>query len=158
APFASALRDDLDPRDRDALLDLDSRSIDALTSLVPGLAGIVMPDRGEGGGQASVEARPIGAAPLQSGLFDAFVRLFRRLSADGPILLVIEDLHWADPATRDAITWLVPGLADERVVLCLTYRTDELDRRHPLLPWLAEIGRTGQFERIDIPRFARDDT
>jgi DNA-binding CsgD family transcriptional regulator len=157
APLASALRDDLDARDRDALLDLDPRAIDALTSLVPGLAGIVKPDPRDGQA-ASVEARPIGAAPMQSGLFDAFVRLFRRLAADRPVLLVIEDLHWADPATRDAITWLIPGLADDRVVLCLTYRTDELDRRHPLLPWLAEIGRTGQFERIDLQRFERDDT
>ena len=42
--------------------------------------------------------------------------------------------------------------------LCLTYRTDELDRRHPLLPWLAEIARTGRFERIDLERFERNET
>ena len=158
APLASALRDDLDSEDRAALLDLDPRSLDALTSLVPGLGGIVTPDRGEDSGPGPVDPRPIGAVPIQSGLFDAFVRLFRRLAAEAPLLLIVEDLHWADPATRDAISWLVPGLADDQVVLCLTYRTDELDRRHPLLPWLAEVGRSGRFERVDLPRFDRDDT
>jgi ATP/maltotriose-dependent transcriptional regulator MalT len=158
APIASALRDDLGADDRGALLDLDSRSFDALAALVPGLAGIVGPDRDDAPRRAATDARPFGAATSDTGLFDAFVRLFRRLAADRPLLLVIEDIHWADPATRDAITWLVPGLADERVVLCLTYRTDELDRRHPLLPWLAEIGRTGRFERLDLARFDRDDT
>ena len=158
APIATALRDDLDPDDREALLDLDPRSFDALAALVPGLAGIAGPDRDDAPRRAATDARPFGAAASGTGLFDAFVRLFRRLAADRPLLLVIEDIHWADPATRDAITWLVPGLADERVVLCLTYRTDELDRRHPLLPWLAEIGRTGRFERVDLARFDRDDT
>ena len=43
-------------------------------------------------------------------------------------------------------------------MLCLTYRTDEIDRRHPLLPWLAEVARTGSFERIDLARFDRDET
>ncbi len=153
APIVGALRDDLDDGDRATLSTLDPRALAALTSLVPGIAGVAHPD-----GPRDAEDASIGGFESQAGLFDALVRLFRQLAATRPVLLVIEDLHWADPATRDAITYLVPSLAGDRVVLCLTYRTDELDRRHPLLPWLAEIGRSGRFERIDLERFGRDDT
>ncbi len=153
APIIGALRDDLGDDDAAILAALDPRSTAALASLVPGIAGVARPE-----GDRTTEDVSLGGGVSQSGLFDALVRLFRGLAAERPVLLVIEDLHWADPATRDAITYLIPSLAGDRVVLCLTYRTDELDRRHPLLPWLAEVGRSGQFERIDLERFDRDDT
>jgi len=91
-------------------------------------------------------------------LFDALLRYFDGLATDAPVLVVIEDLHWSDPGTRDAITFLVPNLVSRRVAFVLTYRTDELDRRHPLLPWLSELDRTGRFERIELQRFDRDET
>jgi len=153
APIVAALRDDLDENDREAIAALDPRAVGALTSLVPGIAGAIHSD-----GARPADDTWLDASAAQSGLFDALLRLFRRLAAERPVLIVVEDLHWADPATRDAITYLVPSLVGDQVVLCLTYRTDELDRRHPLLPWLAEIGRSGRFERIDLERFGQDDT
>ena len=51
---------------------------------------------------------------------------------DHPTVLVIEDVHWADDATLDALRYLIRRIADLQAVLVLTYRDDELNREHPL--------------------------
>ncbi len=90
---------------------------------------------------------------VQSRLFEGLLGLLTRLSARSPVLLVLEDLHWADAATRETIAFLVRALAHVPVVVVGTYRTDELHRRHPLLPWLAELERGGRVERVELARF-----
>lgn len=95
---------------------------------------------------------------LQARLFEALIGLIQRLAADAPLVLVLEDLHWSDTASREAITFLLRSLRDEPVLLAMTFRSDELHRRHPLLPWLAEIGRTGRVERIELSRLSPDAT
>ena len=88
-----------------------------------------------------------GAAPAtadaaaQARLFEALLWLLDRLGQDAPVLLVIEDLHWADRATRAFVTFLGRSLCRERVLVVATYRPDELHRRHPLRPLLAELER-----------------
>jgi DNA-binding CsgD family transcriptional regulator len=57
------------------------------------------------------------------------------------VLLILEDLHWADASTRDLVTFLSRMLHRERVALIGTYRTDDLHRRHPLRPVVAELQR-----------------
>jgi DNA-binding CsgD family transcriptional regulator len=148
APLTALLRDaarELGDDVRTALSDDKSAALSSLTP-VAGSTGAMAP------GSSVVQATS------QSHLFEALLGVFQHLARERPLLLVIEDLHWADPATRDAVAFLVPNLGGDRVVLCLTYRTDEIDRRHPLLPWLAEVGRTGWFERIDLQRFDRAET
>jgi predicted ATPase len=66
--------------------------------------------------------------------------------------LVIEDLHWADRSTLDLLTFLVRNMGIAPL-LVLTYRTDDLHRRHPLRPFLAELDRSGRVERLDLDRF-----
>ncbi len=95
---------------------------------------------------------------LQARLLEALLGLLQRLAATTPVLLVVEDLHWADPATRETVAFLIRNLRSERVLLALTFRSDELHRRHPLLPWLAELERSGQIERIDLERFGAVET
>ena len=95
---------------------------------------------------------------LQARLFEALLGLFQRLAASAPLLLVIEDLHWADPATREVVAYLVRNLRTERLLLAMTFRSDELHRRHPLLPWLAELERAGGIERVDLHRLELEET
>jgi predicted ATPase len=95
---------------------------------------------------------------LQTRLLDALLGVLRRLAEREPVLLVVEDVHWADPATRDAIAFLVRSTRPDRLLLTLTLRSDELHRRHPVLPWLAELERSGRIDRIDLPRLDSDDT
>ena len=95
---------------------------------------------------------------LQARLFEALLGLFQRLAARTPMVIIIEDLHWADPATRETVAFLVRNLRTDPVLLAMTFRSDELHRRHPLLPWLAELERAGGIERVDLHRLDLDET
>jgi predicted ATPase len=109
----------------------------------------------------STTARADGAVQqewLQARLFEALLGLLQRLAADRPMVLVIEDLHWADPATRDTVAFLTRSLRTERLLIAMTFRSDELHRRHPLLPWLAEQERAGGIVRLDLRRLDPDET
>ena len=88
-------------------------------------------------------------------LFDGVLSLLVRLSEVAPLLLVIEDLHWADRSTRDLLAFLIRTLRGGRVALVASYRSDELHRRHPLRPLLAELVRLPDLERIELSPFGR---
>ena len=79
-------------------------------------------------------------------------------ASEAPLLLVLEDLHWADRSTRDLIRFLVRSMWRERVLLLLTYRRDDLHRRHPLLPLLSELAPppVGRGHHPRPPRPRRD--
>jgi DNA-binding CsgD family transcriptional regulator/tetratricopeptide (TPR) repeat protein len=94
---------------------------------------------------------------LQIRIFDALLRMLGRLAETSPVLLVIEDLHWADRSTRDLLAYLARNGRDERVLIIATFRTDELHRRHPLTRWLAEAERQPRVERVDVGRFERSE-
>ena len=64
-----------------------------------------------------------------------------RLGDVAPAVVVVEDLHWADSSTRDLVAFLARNIPAARVLLLVTYRTDDLHRRHPLTPLLAELER-----------------
>src|SRR5699024_12656680 len=61
-------------------------------------------------------------------LFDAFLTMLTTLAQRQPVLLVVEDLHWADASTRDLLTFLLARISDEALTVVLTYRSDELHR------------------------------
>jgi predicted ATPase len=79
----------------------------------------------------------------------------QRLAARTPLLLVMEDLHWADRSTRDLLAFLATYLRSGRVMVVLSFRSDELDRRHPLRRLLAELARNRRVVRLELPRFSR---
>jgi len=91
----------------------------------------------------------------QRRLFDAFLELTDRLADERPVLLWIEDIHWADRSTRSFLRFLAASLTQERVVVVATYRADELHRRHPLRPVIGELERTPRARRIELERFDR---
>ncbi|MFL5829510.1 MAG: AAA family ATPase [Solirubrobacteraceae bacterium] len=88
-------------------------------------------------------------------LFEALLELLDCLSETQPVALILEDLHWADRSTRTFVTFLSRSLRQERIMVLLTYRTDELYRRHPLRPLLAELERLERARRIDLDPFDR---
>ena len=105
-----------------------------------------------------------GAAPVpqellaQTRLYDALLELLRRLAAQTPILVRLEDLHWADAGTLAATSLLLNSIREEPITIVATYRVDEVTRRHPLRPWLAEIGRLERIERIDLVPLSEAET
>jgi DNA-binding CsgD family transcriptional regulator/tetratricopeptide (TPR) repeat protein len=94
----------------------------------------------------------------QSRLFEALLALLDRLGAQQPpIVLVLEDLHWADASTRDFLTFLVRSARTEPLLLIATYRSDELHRRHPLRPVLAELERATGVDRLGLERVVAEE-
>jgi DNA-binding CsgD family transcriptional regulator len=77
----------------------------------------------------------------QQQLFGAVLGMLAELAEASPVLLVLEDLHWADRSTRDLVTFLSRALHRERLVIVVTYRSDDMYRRHPLRPVVAELTR-----------------
>ncbi|TVL94271.1 helix-turn-helix transcriptional regulator [Streptomyces sp. SAJ15] len=90
-------------------------------------------------------------------LFELTTRLLERLATDRTLVVVIEDLHWADRSTRELLGYLVRCLHTARLLVVATYRSDDLHRRHPLRPFLAELDRTRTVGRVDLPRFTRSE-
>ncbi|MFB7980944.1 helix-turn-helix transcriptional regulator [Streptomyces vinaceus] len=88
-------------------------------------------------------------------LFELTARMLERLAADRTVVLVLEDLHWADTSTRHLLSYLFRTLASGRLVVVATYRADDVHRRHPLRPLLAELDRLRTVQRIELPRFNR---
>ncbi len=82
----------------------------------------------------------------------------RSLSERSALLIVFEDLHWADETTRELFAYLARGVGHRPILLVGTYRSDELHRRHPLLPFVAQLHRSIRPERLELARFTRDET
>nr|WP_241518957.1 helix-turn-helix transcriptional regulator [Streptomyces sp. CB03238] len=88
-------------------------------------------------------------------LFELTVRLLERIATDRTVVLALEDLHWADTSTRHLLAYLFRTLHRGRLVVVATYRADDIHRRHPLRPLLAELDRLRTVRRIELPRFNR---
>ncbi len=99
-------------------------------------------DAAQGGGQGG-----------QGRLFAAVRDLLAVASASTPILVTIEDLHWADASTLDLVTYLARSMQAEHYLLVATARLETLPRQHPLLGIVAELARLPTLERIDLARF-----
>ena len=72
-----------------------------------------------------------------------------------PTVLVIEDVHWADDATLDALRYLIRRIADLPAVLILTYRDDEPNREHPLPGLLGQASRSDRVRHLPLRRLSQ---
>jgi tetratricopeptide (TPR) repeat protein len=80
-------------------------------------------------------------------LFDSVVSWLTNASKANPIMLVLEDLHWADQASLQLLQHLARRFKGSRLVVVGTYRDVEVDRSHPLSAMLAELRRERLYER-----------
>jgi class 3 adenylate cyclase/tetratricopeptide (TPR) repeat protein len=115
-------------------------------------------------GQLFPQLAPHDAVPLgdptqaKLRLFEAVVALLGLAASDRGLLLVVDDVHWADSATRELLDHLVRRLTTTRALLVMTYRTDELDRRHPLAPLVQTWRRSGAVELVTLSPLEERDT
>ena len=107
--------------------------------------GLLLPDRG-------ATQMPGSEAPgmAQQQLFGAVLGMLAELAGKTPVLLVLEDMHWADRSTRDLLTFLSRVLHRERVAVIATYRTDDLHRGHPLRAVAAELLRLPSVSAVEV--------
>ncbi|MFR0354807.1 helix-turn-helix transcriptional regulator [Streptomyces sediminimaris] len=99
-------------------------------------------------------------------LFEGMAGLLADLADTAPLLLVLEDLHWADQSSRDLLRFLLSrgvlqrpagGAPTHRLAVLASYRADDLHRRHPLRPLLAELVRLPAVERLELRPLADPD-
>jgi DNA-binding SARP family transcriptional activator/tetratricopeptide (TPR) repeat protein len=90
-------------------------------------------------------------------LFSAVVGLLEQASADAPVALLIDDLHWADTTTLALLKHVVAETAELRLLVLATYRDSELSRDHPLTAVLADLRREQRIERLRLPGLNQDD-
>jgi class 3 adenylate cyclase len=138
-PFAEALRTLVHCVGTTRLRGL--RGIESLLPLVPGLTD-VLPD---------LAAAPRAAPDTERyALFDAVVALLGIASASAPIVLVLDDLHWAAKPTLLLLRHLLRFGEQARVQIVGTYRSTDLDRTHPLAAMLADLHRDGSATRLAL--------
>jgi len=102
------------------------------------------------------DAVPVGERS-QGRLFEQLLALLTGAARKAPLALVVEDFQWGDRSTRDFLAFLVRAARREPIVLVVTYRNDELDRRHPLQPSVVELERSGRAVRLELAPFTRSE-
>ncbi|MDX6520205.1 MAG: hypothetical protein QOF08_810, partial [Gaiellales bacterium] len=145
-PFAEALRSLVPCLGTSRLRGM--RGVEALLTLVPGLTE-VLPDL----------AAPTRADPETEryALFDAVVALLELASAGAPVVLILDDLHWAAKPTLLLLRHLLRFGDRARVQIVGTYRSTDLDRSHPLAAMLADLHRDGTANRLNLSGLDEDD-
>ena len=86
----------------------------------------------------------------RAALFDAVQGALAQLARTAPLLLVVEDVHWADRSTRELLTFLFTRPFVTPISVVASYRRDDLHRRHPLRATLAEWGRLAAVNRLEL--------
>jgi predicted ATPase len=145
APFTAVLRELVHEMGAETVASmLPGRTTRGLARLLPELGE---PDRGGDPGEARAR------------LFEEMLTALDHLTAHSPVVLVIEDAHWADRSSRDLLTFLIGNQRSvSGLLIVVTFRSDELHRNHPLHPMLAALDRIAWVERVELPRLTRADT
>jgi DNA-binding CsgD family transcriptional regulator/tetratricopeptide (TPR) repeat protein len=95
--------------------------------------------------------RPLGPFHDLGARFDGAAEVVAALLQAGPALVVLEDLHWADEATLDAVRLLARKVGEAPLLVVATYRDDGLDPAHPLRLVLGELASRPEVERVAVP-------
>ena len=82
--------------------------------------------------------------------FDSMAAFLMRACQDQPLLLLLDNLHWADRPSLLLLEFLSQELAQGRLLMVGTYRDAEINRRHPLTQTLGELAREPSFQRVPL--------
>jgi len=121
----------------EALSGLDQSERDEILKLSPALAGLLASPDAEEGGE-------------RSDILSAVALALDTLAAHQPVLLVVEDAHWADASTRHLLQFVLARRFSNPVSLIVSYRSDDLHRRHPLRAAVAEWARLPGVRRLEL--------
>jgi DNA-binding CsgD family transcriptional regulator len=98
-----------------------------------------------------------GAAQHRRRLYDAAVDAFRAAAAQRPLVLVLEDLHWAGSTALQLLSYVVQQTADSRILLLASHRTTAPDRSRPLAQSMAPLYRLDGVRRLDLAGLDTED-
>ncbi len=118
---------------------LETRPV--LARLQPGVRLLSRPGAPHAAPRASLDRRE---------LFEAVHAVLEAAGEQAPTLLIIEDAHWADQSTREILSFLFSRTFPWPVAIAVSYRADDLHRRHPLRAQVAEWSRLAGVERLHL--------
>jgi tetratricopeptide (TPR) repeat protein len=102
-------------------------------------------------------ARLLTTGAARHAVFTAFLDLLAPPHTERrAVLVVVEDVHWADEATLDLLLFLGRRAADTNAVVVVTFRDDEVARDHPLRVVLGDLATTRSVRRLTIPPLSRE--
>lgn len=153
APWVNALRAGRVFEQRDAVDSLEPRWRDELARLLPELSG----------GATAADAPPGGETTGRSGgdpryPFEAISELLKRLCERQPLVVVLEDAHWADDMSVRLLAFLGRRLHQLRLLLVATIREEELTDVELLRQSLEELDEQGALLRLPVAALSRVDT
>ncbi len=141
AAITGMLHDLLGQVGADTMLEAAGPGRDALAVLLPELRG-QMPEHSASGAER---------------LHEVVAVLLENISRAQPLVIVVEDLHWADGATLAVLRFLQRTLADCPIMIVLSYRSDDVHRGHPLRGFLSELERSRRSDRLELRRLTLDE-
>ena len=149
APVVGVLRDLVRQVDDPAAAEALRPLVTGITTAVPGAAdpGVVYP---------AIPPATDDLARTRS--FEAILACFTTLAERAPLVLVFEDLQWADSVSADLLTYLTRNLVETSVLLIGTYRSEEIGPGHHLRPWLTELGRHAHVTQLRLEGLGKDET
>ena len=105
-----------------------------------------------------IDAR-LGESPEQARfrLFDAVSTFFVRASTHQPVLIVLDNLHWAHPSSLLLLNFLATSIVDQRILIVGTYRNEDITRGHPLIHALGDLNRLDHFDRLILRGLTSND-
>ncbi len=154
-PFAEMLRDlvrDLSDQERAALLGPGGEI------LAPLLRPDATPRTRQGSGHSSGDDSGDGSGEMaRLAMFESLLRMTERLASRQPLLVILEDIQWADRATLDLVTFLARNLRAARIMLVMTVRTGG-PASDAVAPFAAGLERHQRVERIELGPLGLEDT
>ncbi|WP_158882758.1 helix-turn-helix transcriptional regulator [Amycolatopsis anabasis] len=131
------------------------RARPALGRLLPQVELVPSPPGAEHVPVTSADAEPLRRVRTerdlgQLQLFDAVLGVLTEIAEHRPVVLLLEDLHWADGSTRNLLSFLVSRLRAQRLLIVASYREEDVHRRHPLRALLAELVRLATVTRFEL--------
>lgn len=100
---------------------------------------------------------PLGPLEEKSRFFESLCLVLRRMAAEAPLILTLEDLHWADPATLEFLHVLARRLPRDRWLVISTYRPEELDAGEGLRRLRQETTRERLAQELLLRPLSADD-
>ena len=129
----------------------------AMGSALPHIAAIIPELANETDAPQLPAAESVGTMPqARFRAFDAIGRMFGKAARHVPLMLVIDNVHWADAPSLSLLEFLCQALSRCRVLMLCTYRDAEVSRRSPLLATLGELGRQTRMERMRLSGISAD--
>ena len=123
--------------------------VETVASRHPALARL-QPGRRVRSGGDTADDETVHRSLDRGDLFDAVHGVLEAAAEKAPVLLVIEDAHWADQSTRDMLGFLFSRPFAGQVSIVASYRSDDLHRRHPLRKQVAEWARLRGVDRLQL--------